>query len=86
MLDKLKLADEEERPILTDDVVDESIRLQGVACLIGKLLTKKKVNLSTLISTMQKLWNVVDGFKAKIVGVDLVIFQVGSVLDRNRIL
>lgn len=54
--DKLKLTDEEDHAVMGDDALDDGNRLQGLRFLISKLLIKKKVNISTMISTMQKLW------------------------------
>lgn len=83
---KFQLAEEEECAILGDAVGDEIIQNRGLSCLLGKVLSLPRINLSALASTMQSVWRLPAECRPRIVGDDLVLFQFPDPVERNRVL
>lgn len=50
--DKFQLAAEEECAILGDTVGDEDIKARGLSCLLCKVFSPQRINMSALASTM----------------------------------
>ena len=83
---KLSLSEEEKREVVIEKSSVEETSKGRKNCLIGKLLSKRMVNIEAMRNVLYKVWKLEAGLVIKEVGDRIYVFQFEAEHEKDRIL
>ena len=85
MWSKLSLTEEEQADIVIEkDWIEDTVPM-GKNCLLGKVLTNKRVNIEAMRNVFMKVWRVKYGVTVHEVGERLYLFLFEDQLEKDRV-
>ena len=83
---KFSLTEYEKSKVLIDKAQIEEIIDARKNCFIGKLLTKRVINLEAMKSILYKIWKLVSGLDIKEDSDKVYVFQFNDEAEKDRVL
>ncbi|KAK2648341.1 hypothetical protein Ddye_015830 [Dipteronia dyeriana] len=85
LCETLSLAEEEEAEFLMDGEVQRE-GIGGVErCLVGKVLSRKKVNREGFMKVIEQIWNVIETVEIEMISDNIFMFQFSLLEDRGMV-
>ncbi|OMP10859.1 hypothetical protein COLO4_04212 [Corchorus olitorius] len=85
MWKKFSLTEEEESDVVVDPKLIANTLDEGKACLIGKLLSRRAVNIEVMRNILHWVWKLSGGLQIQAVGDKLFIFQFEKEIEKDRV-
>lgn len=84
--DKMSLTKSESQKVIIPVEVWNTSAIDNELCLVGRVLSRKSINLEAFECTMFNGWNLVRSAKIQKLGEDIILVRFDHVVDKNRVL